>query len=544
MTARAATTSRSGTAPTAVAALRDATRTFLGKAALDHVSLTVASRDRIGVLGANRSGKSTLLRLLAGADRPDAGSATVRVDSVGWLPQEPHLDDDDDVGGIVNRAVAPIRTAMTAYQRATEQLANPAEGCEPRLLNEVSELQATIDRLDGWDVDARVAQAMTALDCPPAATPVPVLSGGERRRVALCVLLMTRPDLLVLDEPTNHLDAEAIEWLEEHLSSYPGAVVAASHDRAFLDAFAQRIVELDTGRATLFVGSYRSYLHQRAARLAATGGSKDAARATQLRWELGETDDRPALAPHTGMIAIPTGPKLGDRVIELRELSKAYGHRQLIANVSLTLPKAGVVGVVGPNGAGKSTLLGVLAGTVSPDSGSIDVGATVTVTHVAQDRLTLDPSLRVWQAATQLADVVTVDGRELPARAFLATFGFKGLDQDRPVAALSGGERNRLHLALSLMRPGNVLLLDEPTNDLDMPTVAHLETALSRFPGCVVVATHDRWFLRRTATHILASAGEGRWCWFDGGYDAWRRLTDADHSGRRSRAARRPLVRP
>jgi ATPase subunit of ABC transporter with duplicated ATPase domains len=523
--------------------LRDVTRLAGERVVLRRVSLAVATQDRVGVIGANRSGKSTLLRLVAGLDRPDAGEAVVAAaTSVGWLPQDPQLDDNEDVQGSVESAVAPTRAALAAYQRVSEQLVSADGELAAQRLDELSVLQATIDRLGAWDLDARVTQAMQALDCPPPTTPIRVLSGGERRRVALCAVLMTRPDLLVLDEPTNHLDADAIQWLEPHVATYPGAVVIASHDREFLDGFARRIVELDAGQATTYAGNYRSYLTQKASRLV-TGHAKDAARAALLRWELGAAAAPAEETSRAGAITIPDPPRLGDSVIDVRHLSKTYGEHPLVVDLSFTLPREAVVGVVGPNGAGKSTLLNLLAGSVSPDSGTVEAGPTVVITHVSQSRV-VDPTVRVWQAATSVADVVVAGGREVTARAFLATLGFKGADQDRAVASLSGGERNRLHLALALLRPGNVLLLDEPTNDLDVRTVAHLEAAVAGFDGCVVVATHDRWFLRRVATHILAFAGAGHWRWFDSGYTVWRD-GHGDATDRLSkRAARRQLARP
>ena len=544
MAARVIPTPPGHAAGYSIAVLRDATRLSGGRLVLDRVSLAVATHDRVGVLGANRSGKSTLLRLLAGVDRPDVGEAKIAADvSVGWLAQDPQLQDEEDVRASVETAVAPTRAALAAYQGVSEQLTTADGERAARLLDELSALQTTIDRLGGWDLDARVTQAMQALDCPPPTTPVHVLSGGERRRVALCALLLTRPDLLVLDEPTNHLDAEAIQWLERHIADYPGAVVIASHDREFLDAFAQRIVELDAGQATTYAGNYRSYLTQKASRLV-TGHGKDAARAALLRWQLGTAADPAEGMSRAGVITLPDPPRLGDFVIEVRHLSKGYGEHRLVVDLSFTLPRKAVVGVVGPNGAGKSTLLNLLAGSVSPDAGTVEAGPTVVITHVSQGRH-VDPSTRVWQAAANVADVVVAGGREVPARAFLATLGFKGADQDRTVASLSGGERNRLHLALALLRPGNVLLLDEPTNDLDVRTVAHLEAAVAGFEGCVVVATHDRWFLRRVSTHLLAFAGDGRWRWFGSGYNAWR---DAQGEAREglsgARTARRQLARP
>ncbi|MFE6668451.1 energy-dependent translational throttle protein EttA [Streptomyces sp. NPDC057697] len=513
------------------------------KVVLDDVTLTVPSGAKIGVVGPNGAGKSTVLRTMAGLERPVAGDAFPAPGTgVGILEQEPPLDDGATVRGNVENGVAGVRAGLRRYEEITTRLADADAGDERsgHLLDELGELQEELDRSGAWDLESRLEQAMDALGCPPPDTPVRELSGGERRRVALCGLLLSRPDLLLLDEPTNHLDVESVAWLEQHLADYPGTVVAVTHDRYFLDGVAQWILEIDRGRARAYEGNYATYLETKAARLKVEG-HRDAKRqkrlADELQWirsgtrggrtpsrarlrryeELAAEADR-AHGPDSEEIRIPPGPRLGGLVLEAEHLTKGYGDRALWEDVSFSLPRGGIVGVLGPNGVGKSTLFRMICGQEPPDSGLLRLGETVRLSYVDQARAGLDGTRSVWEAVSEGLDHIRVGPVEMPSRAYVATFGFRGADQQKPVDALSGGERNRLNLALTLKQGGNLLLLDEPTNDLDTETLASLETALLGFPGCAVVAAHDRWFLDRTATHLLAWEGGATWFWFEGNY--------------------------
>ncbi|MBC3843290.1 energy-dependent translational throttle protein EttA [Streptacidiphilus sp. 4-A2] len=513
------------------------------KVVLDDVTLSFLPGAKVGVVGPNGAGKSTVLRIMAGLEHPTDGEAFPAPGvSVGILEQEPTLDDSTTVLGNVEQGAAQVRAQLLCYGQVTEQLGATGldEARMQQMLDELGTLQEALDHADAWDLDARLEQAMDALRCPPPETAVRDLSGGERRRVALCRLLLSQPDLLLLDEPTNHLDAESVAWLEQHLAGYRGTVVAVTHDRYFLDNVAQWILELDRGHAYPYEGNYSTYLETKAARLKVEG-RKDAKRqqrlAEELAWvrssakarqtrskarlqrfaELSEQADRARILDFEE-IQIPPGPRLGAVVLEAEHLTKGYGDRLLWRDVSFSLPRGGIVGVLGPNGVGKTTLFQMITGQEQPDSGALRLGETVTVSHVDQDRAGLDDARTVWEAVSGGQDRLRVGSVEIPSRAYVATFGFKGSDQQKPVAILSGGERNRLNLALTLTQGGNLLLLDEPTNDLDVETLASLEAALLDFPGCAVVTAHDRWFLDRTATHILAWEGEADWFWFEGNY--------------------------
>ncbi|MGY1733915.1 energy-dependent translational throttle protein EttA [Geodermatophilus sp. SYSU D01045] len=510
------------------------------KVILDDVTLSFLPGAKIGVVGPNGAGKSTVLKIMAGLDQPSNGDATLAPEAtVGILLQEPPLNEELDVRGNVEEAVKPIRDALTRFEEVSAAMGEPDADFDA-LLAEQGELMEVIENADGWELDARIEQAMDALRCPPGDADVTVLSGGERRRVALCRLLLEAPDLLLLDEPTNHLDAESVAWLEQHLEKYAGTVVAVTHDRYFLDNVAQWILELDRGRAYPYEGNYSTYLETKAARLKVEG-AKDAKRqkrlAEELEWVRSNTKARQAkskarLARYEEMAAeadkfrkldfeeiqIPPGPRLGNVVVESRDLTKGFGDRILIDDLSFTLPRNGIVGVVGPNGAGKTTLFKMLVGEEKPDDGEIKVGETVKVSYVEQTRSGIDPKKTLWEVVSDGLDHIKVGNVEMPSRAYVAAFGFKGPDQQKPAGVLSGGERNRLNLALTLKQGGNLLLLDEPTNDLDVETLTSLESALLEFPGCAVVVSHDRWFLDRVATHILAYEGESKWFWFEGNF--------------------------
>src|SRR5690349_7955240 len=484
------------------------------KVILDNVTLSFLPGAKIGVVGPNGAGKSTVLQIMAGMQQPSNGEATLAPEAtVGILLQEPPLNENLDVRGNVEEAVKPLRDALTRFEEVSAAMGEP---------------------------DARIEQAMDALRCPPGDADVTVLSGGERRRVALCRLLLEAPDLLLLDEPTNHLDAESVAWLEQHLEKYAGTVVAVTHDRYFLDNVAQWILELDRGRAYPYEGNYSTYLETKAARLKVEG-AKDAKRQTRLEEELEwvrsgakarQAKSKARLARYEEMAAeadkfrkldfeeiqIPPGPRLGNVVIESSDLTKGFGDRLLIDDLTFTLPRNGIVGVVGPNGAGKTTLFKMLVGEEKPDDGDIKVGETVKVSYVEQNRSGIDPKKTLWDVVSDGLDHIKVGNVEMPSRAYVAAFGFKGPDQQKPAGVLSGGERNRLNLALTLKQGGNLLLLDEPTNDLDVETLTSLESALLDFPGCAVVVSHDRWFLDRVATHILAYEGESKWFWFEGNF--------------------------
>jgi ATP-binding cassette ChvD family protein len=515
------------------------------KVVLEDVTLSFLPGAKIGVVGPNGAGKSSLLRLMAGLDQPSNGEAILTSGtSVGILLQDPPLDDAKDVRGNVDEAVAGI-TAMRA--RYDEIAALMATDYSDGLLQEMGELQDRLDHSGAWDLDSRIEQAMDALRLPPGGADVTSLSGGERRRVALCKLLLTRPELLLLDEPTNHLDAESVQWLEQHLAEYPGAVVAVTHDRYFLDNVAEWILELDRGRAYPYRGNYTTYLDTKAARMKVEG-QKDERRKREIERELAwvrsgvkarQAKNRARLArfaeltEETGRrrvhgadaIQIPPGPRLGGLVIEADRVSKAFGDRMLIEDLSFSLPRGGIVGVIGPNGVGKTTLFKMIVGEEKPDSGELRIGGTVQISYVDQQRAHLDPRKTLWEAVSDGLNFIRIGNQELSSRAYVASFGFRGADQQKPVGQLSGGERNRLYLALTLKAGGNVLLLDEPTNDLDVETLRSLEDALEEFPGCAVVTAHDRWFLDRLATHILAWEGrEGHWAewfWFEGNFEQY-----------------------
>ncbi|SDO14462.1 energy-dependent translational throttle protein EttA [Geodermatophilus sp. DSM 45219] len=515
------------------------------KVILDDVTLSFLPGAKIGVVGPNGAGKSTVLQIMAGMQQPSNGDVMLAPDAtVGILLQEPPLNEELDVRGNVEEAVKPLRDALTRFEEVSAAMGEPDADFDT-LLAEQGELMEVIEQHDGWELDARIEQAMDALRCPPGDADVTVLSGGERRRVALCRLLLEAPDLLLLDEPTNHLDAESVAWLEQHLEKYAGTVVAVTHDRYFLDNVAQWILELDRGRAYPYEGNYSTYLETKAARLKVEG-AKDAKRqkrlAEELEWVRSGAKARQAkskarLQRYEEMAAeadkfrkldfeeiqIPPGPRLGSVVVESHDLTKGFGDRVLIDDLSFTLPRNGIVGVVGPNGAGKTTLFKMLVGEEKPDDGEIKVGETVKVSYVEQNRSGIDPKKTLWDVVSDGLDHIKVGNVEMPSRAYVAAFGFKGPDQQKPAGVLSGGERNRLNLALTLKQGGNLLLLDEPTNDLDVETLTSLESALLEFPGCAVVVSHDRWFLDRVATHILAYEGDSKWFWFEGNFADYER---------------------
>lgn len=515
------------------------------KVILDNVTLSFFPGAKIGVVGPNGAGKSTMLKLMAGLDKPNNGDANLaKGATVGILLQEPPLTEDKTVRENVEEAVGDIKAKLARFEEVSAEMANPDADFDA-LMAEMGELQTELDNANAWDIDTRLEQAMDALQCPPGDTPVDVLSGGERRRVALCKLLIEQPDLLLLDEPTNHLDAESVNWLEGHLKSYPGAVLAVTHDRYFLDHVAEWICEVDRGQLHPYEGNYSTYLDTKRKRLQIEG-KKDAKRAKILEKELEwvrsspkarQAKNKARLARYEEMAAeaernrkidtaeinIPPGPRLGNVVLEAEHLSKGFGDRILIKDLSFALPRAGIVGVIGPNGVGKTTLFKTIVGLEKADSGSLKVGETVSFSYVDQNRTGIDPEKNVWEVVSNGLDYIKVANFEEPSRAYVASFGFKGPDQQKPAGVLSGGERNRLNLALTLKQGGNVLLLDEPTNDLDVETLSSLEDALLEFPGCAVVVSHDRWFLDRIATHILAWEGEDedgipRWFWFEGNF--------------------------
>jgi ATP-binding cassette ChvD family protein len=524
--------------------LRNVRKKLGEKVVLDDVTLSFLHGAKIGVVGPNGTGKSTLFKIMAGLIQTDNGDAIKDPDAtVGILLQEPPLTEGKTVLENVEEAVGEIKGKLDRFNQITEELADPDADYDA-LLPEMGELQTELDHANAWDLDSRLAQAMDALRCPPADELVDHLSGGERRRVALCKLLLEQPDLLLLDEPTNHLDAESVLWLEQHLASYPGAVLAITHDRYFLDNVAEWILELDRGKTHPYEGNYSTYLETKQARLIVEG-KKDAKRAKilakELEWvrsnakarqvknqaRLGRYEELAAEAERGRKldfeeINIPAGPRLGDVVLNAKDLHKSFGDRELFDGLTFDLPRAGIVGVVGPNGVGKSTLFRMIVGEEKPDEGSLEVGKTVKISYVDQGRGGIDDSLNVWQLVSGELDFIKVANFEVPSRAYVASFGFKGPDQQKQVKVLSGGERNRLNLALTLKMGGNLLLLDEPTNDLDVETLQSLEDALLDFPGCAVVVSHDRWFLDRVATHILAWEGNAdtpaRWFWFEGNF--------------------------
>ncbi|HEY9310760.1 energy-dependent translational throttle protein EttA [Williamsia sp.] len=514
------------------------------KVILDDVTMSFYPGAKIGVVGPNGAGKSSILKIMAGIDQPSNGEAFLDPDAtVGILMQEPKLNEEKTVRQNVEEGMGLIKEQLDRYNEIAELMATDYSD---ELMEEMGRLQEALDHGDAWDLDSQLEQAMDALRCPPADEPVTHLSGGERRRVALCKLLLQKPDLLLLDEPTNHLDAESVLWLEQYLASYAGAVLAVTHDRYFLDHVAQWICEVDRGKLHPYEGNYSTYLEKKAARLEVQGkkdqklqkrlkeelawvrsGSK--ARQTKNKARLGRYEEMAAEADKMRKldfeeIQIPTPPRLGDIVVNVKNLDKGFDGRVLIKDLSFTLPRNGIVGVIGPNGVGKTTLFKTIVGLEEPDSGEVKVGDTVKLSYVDQNRSNIDPKKNVWEVVSDGLDFIEVGQNEMPSRAYVSAFGFKGPDQQKKAEVLSGGERNRLNLALTLKEGGNLILLDEPTNDLDVETLSSLENALDLFPGCAVVISHDRWFLDRTCTHILAWEGnvaEGQWFWFEGNFEAY-----------------------
>ncbi|MCM3554110.1 MULTISPECIES: energy-dependent translational throttle protein EttA [Janibacter] len=519
------------------------------KVILDDVTMSFYPGAKIGMVGPNGAGKSTILKIMAGLDQPSNGEAQLaKGASVGILLQEPPLTEDKTVLGNVEEGLGEIKAKLDRYNAISEEMTEPDADFDA-LMAEMGSLQEEIDHADAWDLDSQLEQAMDALRCPPPDADVTVLSGGERRRVALCKLLLSKPDLLLLDEPTNHLDAESVLWLEQHLAAYPGAVVAVTHDRYFMDNVAQWIAEVDRGRLYPYEGNYSTYLEKKQERLQVQG-KKDAKLAKRLASELEwvrsnakarQTKSKARLQRYEEMAAeaertrkldfeeiqIPPGPRLGSKVIEVHDLTKGFGDRVLIDGLSFTLPRNGIVGVIGPNGVGKTTLFKTIVGFEQPDSGTVDIGDTVEISYVDQSRGGIDPEKSLWEVVSDGLDHIQVGQVEIPSRAYVSQFGFKGPDQQKKAGVLSGGERNRLNLALTLKEGGNLLLLDEPTNDLDVETLGSLENALLEFPGCAVVISHDRWFLDRVATHILAYEGTEQspasWYWFEGNFEAYEK---------------------
>jgi ATP-binding cassette ChvD family protein len=517
------------------------------KVILDDVTMAFLPGAKIGVVGPNGAGKSTILKIMAGLDQPSNGEARLTPGySVGILMQEPELDETKTVLENVQEGVGPIKAKVDRFNAISLAMAEPDADFDA-LLAEMGTLQEEIDHADAWDLDSQLEQAMDALRCPPGDEKVSVLSGGERRRVALCKQLLQKPDLLLLDEPTNHLDAESVLWLEQHLAKYPGAVLAVTHDRYFLDRIAEWICEVDRGRLYPYEGNYSTYLEKKQERLTVQG-KKDAKLAKRLADELDwvrsnakgrQAKSKARLARYEEMAAeaertkkldfeeiqIPPGPRLGQIVLEAKKLKKGFGDRTLIDGLSFTLPRNGIVGIIGPNGVGKTTLFKTIVGLETLDGGELKIGETVAISYVDQSRGGIDPKKTLWEVVSGGHDYIQVGKTEVPSRAYVSTFGFKGPDQQKPAGVLSGGERNRLNLALTLKQGGNLLLLDEPTNDLDVETLSSLENALLEFPGCAVVITHDRWFLDRIATHILAYEGTDEnpsyWHWFEGNFEAY-----------------------
>jgi len=534
--------------------LRKARKAHGDKVVLDDVTLSFLPGAKIGVVGPNGAGKSSLLKIMAGVDQVSNGDALLSPGySVGILMQEPMLDESKTVLENVEEGVAETKAMVDRFNEISAQMADPDADFDS-LMSEMGKLQEEIDHRNAWDLDSQLEQAMDALRCPAPDADVSVLSGGEKRRVALCKLLLQQPDLLLLDEPTNHLDAESVQWLEQHLEKYPGTVVAITHDRYFLDNVAQWILELDRGHAYPYEGNYSVYLEKKAARLKVEG-QRDAklkkrltdelewvrssarARQTKSKSRLERYEEMAAEAEKTRKldfdeIQIPPGPRLGNVVVEADHLTKAFGDRVLLDDLSFTLPRNGIVGVIGPNGVGKTTLFRMIVAAAQggsddkdelPTSGDIKVGETVTLSYVDQSRSGLDPKKNVWEVVSDGLDWIKVGNVEMPSRAYVSAFGFKGPDQQKPAGVLSGGERNRLNLALTLKMGGNLLLLDEPTNDLDVETLGSLENALLEFPGCAVITSHDRWFLDRIATHILAYEGDSQWFWFEGNFESYEK---------------------
>ncbi|EFU79428.1 energy-dependent translational throttle protein EttA [Mobiluncus curtisii] len=517
------------------------------KLILDDVTMAFLPGAKIGMVGPNGAGKSTILKIMAGLDEPSNGEAILSPGyTVGILMQEPPLNEEKDVLGNVEEGVGEIKAKLDRYNEISAQMADPDADFDA-LMEEMGQLQEAIDAADAWDLDSQLEQAMDALRCPPADADVKTLSGGERRRVALCKLLLEAPDLLLLDEPTNHLDAESVLWLEQHLSQYKGAVIAVTHDRYFLDHVAGWIAEVDRGHLYPYEGNYSTYLEKKQERLEVQG-RKDAKLQKRLKEELEwvrqsakgrQAKSKARLQAYEAMAAeaeksrkldfeeiqIPPGPRLGTLVLEATNLKKGFGDRTLIDGLSFSLPRNGIVGVIGPNGVGKTTLFKTIVGLEPLDGGDLKIGETVKISYVDQTRAGIDPEKTLWEVVSDGADYIEVGKVQMPSRAYVSAFGFKGADQQKPAGVLSGGERNRLNLALTLKEGGNLLLLDEPTNDLDVETLGSLENALLQFPGCAVVVTHDRWFLDRVATHILAYEGTeedpAKWFWFEGNFEGY-----------------------
>ena len=516
------------------------------KVILDDVTMAFYPGAKIGVVGPNGAGKSSILKIMAGLDQPSNGEAFLDPEAtVGILLQEPELDPDKTVKENVEDGLGETMVKLRRYNEVAEEMAT---NYTDELMEEMGVLQEYLDAVDAWEVDSQIEQAMDALRCPPGDAPVTNLSGGEIRRVALCKLLLSKPDLLLLDEPTNHLDAESVLWLEQHLASYPGAVMAVTHDRYFLDHVAQWICEVDRGKLHPYEGNYSTYLEKKAERLEVQG-KKDQKLQKRLKAELEwvrsgakarQSKSKARLAKYEEMAAeaekhrkldfeeiqIPTPPRLGNVVVEVNDLQKGFDDRILIKDLTFTLPRNGIVGVIGPNGVGKTTLFKTIVGLEEPDAGSVRIGDTVKLSYVDQNRANIDPEKSVWEVVSDGLDFIEVGQNEMPSRAYLSAFGFKGPDQQKKAGVLSGGERNRLNLALTLKVGGNLILLDEPTNDLDTETLGSLENALEEFPGCAVVISHDRWFLDRTCTHILAWEGnvaEGQWYWYEGNFEGYEK---------------------
>ena len=532
--------------------LKKARKAHGDKVVLDDVTLMFLPGAKIGVVGPNGAGKSTLIKVMAGLEQVSNGEAYLSPGyTVGILSQEPKLDETKNVLGNVEDGVAETKAMLDRYNEISAEMANPDADYD-KLLEEMGKLQEAIDHKNAWDLDAQLEMAMDALRCPAPDADVTKLSGGERRRVALCKLLLQQPDLLLLDEPTNHLDAESVQWLEQHLEKYPGTIVAITHDRYFLDNVAQWILELDRGRCYPYEGNYSTYLEMKSARLKVEGQkdvkqkkrldeelewvrSNAKARQTKSRARLDRYEEMASEAEKTRKmdfeeIQIPPGPRLGAIVVEAKGLTKGFDDRVLIDNLSFTLPRNGIVGVIGPNGVGKTTLFrmivtaaGLEVESEKPDSGELKIGDTVKLSYVDQSRAGLDPNKSVWEVVSDGLDWIKVGQVEMPSRAYVGAFGFKGADQQKKTGVLSGGERNRLNLALTLKQGGNLLLLDEPTNDLDVETLGSLENALLEFPGCAVITSHDRWFLDRIATHILAYEGDSQWFWYEGNFESYEK---------------------
>ncbi|ERS57748.1 MULTISPECIES: energy-dependent translational throttle protein EttA [unclassified Corynebacterium] len=539
------------------------------KVILDDVTMAFYPGAKIGVVGPNGAGKSSILKIMAGLDQSSNGEAFLDPGAtVGILQQEPPLNEEKTVRGNVEEGLGDIFEKKQRFEEIAEEMAT---NYSDELMAEMGKLQEDLDAADAWEVDSKIEQAMEALRCPPSDAPVTNLSGGERRRVALAKLLLTEPDLLLLDEPTNHLDAESVEWLEKHLADYPGAVLAVTHDRYFLDHVAGWICEVDRGKLYPYEGNYSTYLDKKQERLQ-VAGKKDAKLRKRLKDELEwvrsgakarQAKNKARLERYEEMAAeaekykkldfeeiqIPTPPRLGNKVVEAKNLVKGFDDRTLIKDLSFTLPRNGIVGVIGPNGVGKTTLFKTIVGLEEPDDGSVEVGETVKLSYVDQNRENIDPEATVWEVVSGGLDYIHVGQNEMPSRAYLSAFGFKGPDQQKPSKVLSGGERNRLNLALTLKEGGNLILLDEPTNDLDVETLGSLENALEKFPGCAVVISHDRWFLDRTCTHILAWEGnvaEGQWFWFEGNFGDYEKNKVerlGEDAARPSRVTHRKLTR-